>query len=146
MPCSGSDVEGVGPNVVLKQMYYRDNTGTDLSWARTQLASLPACISSTVPPPQPPAFSSFDQFLSCTSYGILPDNLNLICFPSCLILISWCSPEVRHWWQLSYRIYTNNPVPLLSFFFFLWTKRRAIFFLHPPLHFPQCCFCFFLAV
>jgi len=27
----GSDVEGVSPNVVLKQMYYRDNTGTDLS-------------------------------------------------------------------------------------------------------------------
>lgn len=34
-----ADVEGVGPNVVLKQMYYRDRL--DLSWARNQLASLP---------------------------------------------------------------------------------------------------------
>lgn len=34
-----ADVEGVGPNVVLKQMYYRDRL--DLSWARNQLACLP---------------------------------------------------------------------------------------------------------
>lgn len=27
----GSDVEGVGPNVLLKQMYYRDNTRLDFS-------------------------------------------------------------------------------------------------------------------
>lgn len=27
----GADVEGVGTNVVLKQMYYRDNTRLDLS-------------------------------------------------------------------------------------------------------------------
>lgn len=40
-----ADVEGVGPNVVLKQMYYRDNTRLDLSWARTQFACLPSCLS-----------------------------------------------------------------------------------------------------
>lgn len=83
------------------------------------------------PPPNPLAFSSFDQFLRCT-YGILPDNLNLICFPSCLILVSWCSPEVRHWWQLSYRICTHNPVPLLSFFSSCERKDgQYFFFTHP---------------
>lgn len=35
----GGDVEGVGPNVVLKQMYYRDRL--DLSCVSNQLACLP---------------------------------------------------------------------------------------------------------
>ena len=39
----GSDVEGVGPNVVLKQMYYRDNTA---GWTSAELEiSLPAFLS-----------------------------------------------------------------------------------------------------
>lgn len=39
----GSDVEGVGPNVVLKQMYYRDNT---TGWTSAELEiSLPAFLS-----------------------------------------------------------------------------------------------------
>lgn len=106
--------------------------------------SLPAFLPVFPPqsPPQPPAFSSFDQFLSCTSYGILPDNLNLICFPSCLILISWCSPEVRHWWQLSYRIYTNNPVPLLSFFFLLVNEKTGNIFSSPTPPLPTMLFLF----
>lgn len=37
----GSDVEGVGPNVVLKQMYYRDNTRLDLGLVGNQFSCLP---------------------------------------------------------------------------------------------------------
>lgn len=46
-PVSGavlwSDVEGVGPNVVLKQMYYRDNTG-DGPQLREKSVPLLSCL------------------------------------------------------------------------------------------------------
>lgn len=36
-------MEGVSLNVVLKQMYYRDNTGPDLSGMRNLFSCLPVC-------------------------------------------------------------------------------------------------------
>lgn len=64
----------------------------------------------------------------------------LACFTSRLIWVSWCFAGGLHRWQLSY---THTASFSLSVF--MLTKEGR-FFLHPPLHFPQCCFCFFLAV
>lgn len=96
-PVSGAvfraDVEGVGPTVVLKQMYNRHRL--DFSCAADQL---------TFPP-----FTIFPFFKKDAKINTF----------LCLI-----TP------RLSARC---------SF-------RCGFFFSHPPFHFPQCCFCFFLAV
>lgn len=92
-----ADVLGVGPTVLLKQMYYRHRL--DFSCALDQL---------TFPP-----FTIFPRFKK---------KMQKINAFLCII-----TPRLSA--RCSFRC---------GFFFSSFS--------HPPIHFPQCCFCFFLAV
>lgn len=100
-----ADVEGVGPTVVLKQMYYRHRL--DLSCA---------------PDLGPPVFPPFYHFIILASF------------------FSSCFPKNKGHFHCS-------AAPRLSArcSFQMWLSL-TLFFSHPLFHFPQCCFCFFLAV
>lgn len=125
-PVSGaalvSDVEGVGLNVVLKLMYYRGNSGMDLSWTRNQWTSLLVWL-----------------FLSVCSYFFISCIWNHLIF----VILFWSSRTVHSSWQrpgLSCfpRKRTKSWVPVEYIFF--------LYFPHQTLYLQQCCFCFFLAV
>lgn len=101
----GADVEGVGPTVVLKQMYYRHRL--DLSCAPDHLALLPSLLLS----------------LNYSRLGFFKTQryIQFLCI---------ATPKTVR------TMFVSDVCVCLS----------LSIFSHPLFHFPQCCFCFFLAV